>query len=239
MKKISLLTLILTSAVFAGEGDADALAGLVLGFISLIFMYIGGVYILAFIIAVIGAIGEAIAKLWEKCNSFGRIILFGIPLFGVTTTAFYFLIWYALVPGFSFYIIHCNLDQYRIWFQIPIIGSLYICLFFLGWTSKNRDWTKRKGIICWIARMIALSPVAPIILICKLLFESFATAFITEHKFSMNLQLFAIEHDMMPKGAFKKVKNPVDFNAIDRLGSSELDKAIQTLVSAGFEVKDA
>lgn len=193
MKKIALLTLIFSSAVFANEGDADALASLVLGVIGLIVFLYGIGFIIGLIGVIIEAIVEGLAELWKKCNSFGRIVLFGVPLFAVTTTAFYFLIYYALVPGFSFYITHCNLDQYRIWFQIPIIGSLYICLFCLGWTSEG-DWTKREGIICWIARMIALSPVAPIIIICKFLFETFATAFISKHSFDMNLELFAIVH---------------------------------------------
>ena len=196
MKKISLLTLILTSAVFASEGDADALAGLVLGFISLIFMYIGGVYILAFIIAVIGAIGEAIAKLWEKCNSFGRIVLFGIPLFAIATTAFYFLIYSVLVPAASFYISHCNLAEYKLWIQIGAISVLYLSLIPLGWKIDLEYGItgKQIGVICWLARMIVLLPFAPLIIIGKFLFESFATAFISKHSFNLNLELFAIVH---------------------------------------------
>lgn len=196
MKKIALLTLILTSAVFAKDGDADALASLVLGVIGIIVFLYG----ICFIIGLIGVILEGICNflenLWENCNSFGRIVLFGIPLFAIVTTAFYFLIYSVLVPAASFYISHCNLAEYKLWIQIGAISVLYLSLIPLGWKIDLEYGItgKRIGVICWLARMFVLLPFAPLIIICKFLFESFATAFISKHSFSINLELFAIVH---------------------------------------------
>lgn len=214
MKKIIPLILILTSAVFAEDGAADALASLVLGFISLIFMFIGGAYLLASIIAVIGAISEAIAKLWEKCNSFGRIVLFGIPLFAIVTTAFYFLIYFALVPAASFYISHCNLAEYKLWIQLGVISVLYLSLIPLGWKTGTDEFIsdKRVGVICWLARMIVLLPFASLIIIGKFLFESFTTAFIAKHKFKMDLECFKIVPDPYKIDKFIKVAKNKDHN---------------------------
>lgn len=192
MKKISLLTLIFTSAVFAKDGDADALASSVLGIIGIIVFY----YAIGIVIGLIGAIAEAIYDFWEKCNSFGRIVLFGIPLFAIVTTAFYFLIYSVLVPAASFYISHCNLPEYKLWIQIGAISVLYLSLIPLGWKIGLEDLIsgKRVGVICWLARMIVLLPFAPLIITGKFLFETFATAFISKHSFDMNLELFAIVH---------------------------------------------
>lgn len=176
MKKLLISILALSSMVFANDnaGAADALASLIWPFVMLfIFVFIGCACLNA--LAVVGEgiekLCESIGELWEKLNSFGRAVVFGIPLFALSTTIFYFIGCFisASIPvvGEHWKLILC------------IIGAIY---YLSTWITGFEECT--FGTYTIISRMIATLPFIPVIVLGWAIINGFGKMFMKNYKVS-------------------------------------------------------
>lgn len=173
MKKLIIPILSLSTLCFAKQGDADALAELV--FLGL-FLFIGLPALFMGIIIPIAAIGTAIATLWEKTNTFGKIICFCLPGTAITGTIFYFLFWIA-IP----YIVEL-VSEWPIVSASVTGGLYYISTILTGWKTCDNEIKKRCGKYALFSRIFTSIPIFPIIISCWLIKNLFCILFIKDYK---------------------------------------------------------
>lgn len=172
MKYTSLTILLLSIYAFADAGDADRLAGGVLGIIGLMF----GLCAITAGIALIAGIGmklwQGCCWLWEHSTNIGKIVLFGIPMLIGFTSVFYWLIWCVapwiyengkLVGGISLLVLYC-------------------VLVLIGWEDGGHK--REGGSISTIARVIVSIPVIPVILVCWFIKNLLCKLFITRYNWT-------------------------------------------------------
>lgn len=166
-----ILTLLFATNIFAAEGDADRLAGSVMGFVGIM----GGFFVLFVIINAVIEFTEWCRNLWNNSTTVGKLIIFGIPLSAVSTVLFYGLFYYA-VP-FLDMLLHTPGGPY-------ILVLLFECVFiFIGWKATAQ---KRDGLIATISRCVVLLPILPVIYTVYFLFQLFKLACIKNANVSFN-----------------------------------------------------
>ena len=176
MKKLLISILALSSMVFANDNAcaADALAALILPFVAIIiFGFFGAIFlnILGVVCELIGGIFEMICGLWEKLNSFGRAVVFGIPLFALSTTVFYFIgcLISASIPVVA--------EHWKL--ILCIIGAVY---YLSAWITGFGE--SYFGTYTIISRMLATLPFIPVIVLGWVIINGFGKMFVKNYKVS-------------------------------------------------------
>lgn len=165
------LTLLSATNIFAANGDADTLAGFVIGLVYLVIFY----FILYAIIAAGIVFAEWCHNLWDNSTTGGKLIIFGIPLSVVSFGIFYGLFYYV-VPFF----VYTPIGPY-------ILGMLLECVFIsIGWKTTSESAPKRDGLISTISRCIVLLPILPVIYTVYFLFQLLKLACIKNANVSFN-----------------------------------------------------
>lgn len=183
MNKLIFTLLSLSTLCFAKEGDADALAGIVFAIIA----YIVGTIIICYIGAAIMLLCDEIKKFWEKTNTFGKLICFGLPGTAITGTIFYFLIWFA-IP----FIIEL-VSEWPIVSSSITGGIYYISTVLTGWKNGDDTIKKRYGKYALFSRIFASLPILPIILVCWSIKNLFGILFIKNYRATNILGFWKIQ----------------------------------------------
>lgn len=153
--------------------------------IGLCIIYFVGLYVLAGVIALIGAICEGIEKAWETLNSFGRAVFFGTPMLVVAYFVFYF-IFYTAIP---FYLEN---EIARIISYIVLGVLAYFSLLGIGWRYGDLK-IKNVGVIPLIARIIFLLPYLPLLYVGFYVKQFFCKAFIRNSRICWNPHFITLE----------------------------------------------
>ncbi len=191
MNKLIFTLLSLSTLCFAKEGDADALAGIVFAIIA----YIVGTIIIGYIGAAIMVLCDEIKKFWEKTNTFGKLICFGLPGTAITGTIFYFLIWFA-IPSIIEFVCEWPIVS------ASITASLYyISTIITGWKDYYGSIKKRCGKYALFSRIFASIPILPIILVCWSIKNLFGILLIKNYKATNILGFWKIQ---VRKNTFNK-----------------------------------
>ena len=182
MKKLFISILALASMVFANDnaGAADALASLILPFVMLfIFAVIGCACLsaLAVICEGIEKLCEAICDLWKNLNSFGRAVIFGIPLFALSTTIFYFIGCFISVS------IPVVAEHWKL--ILCIISAIY---YLSTWITGFEE--SHFGTYTIISRIIATLPFIPLIVLGWAIINGFGKMFMKNYKVSNILSVW-------------------------------------------------
>ena len=182
MKKLLISILALSSMVFANDnaGAADALASLILPFVAIFILgFFGAIFIniLAGVCEILEKLCEAIGNLWEHLNSFGRAVIFGIPLFALSTTVFYFIGCFisASIPVVA--------EHWKL--ILCIIGAIYYLSTWITGFEKS-DF----GTYTIISRMIATLPFIPVIVLGWAIINGFGKMFMKDYKVSNILKVW-------------------------------------------------
>jgi hypothetical protein len=167
MKKYFISFFALTNFAFANNnyGAADSLASIIMTIIDVaIFMWVT-IAILAGLATIIDSLCESIGKLWNTVNDFGKAIIFGIPLFVLSTTIFYFIEWH-LIPLIIDY------------WQVVIIGGSIIFYLSTWCTGFEKD----CGKYTIVSRIISTLPFIPIIILCWCIKNVFCKLFLKYYR---------------------------------------------------------
>lgn len=172
MKKIIITLLGLTSLVFAGDnsGAADELAACILSLIAFVAIMFFGGWIIAAVGAIFFVIGECIKGAWEKLNSAGRAVFFGIPLFILTTTIFYLVGSFMYNYGFPFVIEYWN------WCLCVVAVMYYISTWKTGF-----DENCHCGNYKVVSRLIATFPFIPVIVLVWAIINGLGKLFVRDY----------------------------------------------------------
>ena len=186
MKKLIIIFAIMISAVsaFAAEGDADKLAGEVIGLVCTICAMIG-------LIGVLYALCEFIdwcSKVWNKLTKVGKIVMFGIPLTAVAVGLFYGLFYYVIPWMVSTVIPSLVHSTERTFICVIIFEFICMCL---GWTVFLKydgcvGSEKRYGRLATVARFIVLLPLLPVLYVGYYLVQLFKWICIKDAAIDLN-----------------------------------------------------
>lgn len=176
---------------------------LVCTLIGLVILYFVGLYVLASVIALIGAICEGIEKAWETLNSFGRAVFFGTPMLVVAYFVFHF-IFYTAIP---FYLEN---EIVRIISYIVLGALAYFSLLGIGWRYGDLK-IKNVGVIPLIARIIFLLPYLPLLYVGFYVKQIFCKAFIRNSRICWNPHFITLES----KNTYKIMGNTYKFHPVN------------------------
>lgn len=148
---------------------------------EILFSIIGSIIMWYLLMLMIGAIFTAvctvfmvICEIWEKLNSLGRAVIFGIPLLALSTTIFYLVIWH-LIP-----ILYDN------WIIVTIASAsgFYVSTWFTGFIF---DPNMKYKIF---SRAFSTAPFLPIILLLWIMANAFGKLFLKDFKMLCLIKLW-------------------------------------------------